>query len=146
VGDTLGGPGTDTDFDGLSGLEEALTGTDPSNPDTDTDGLIDGLDVSWLAQFIVETPNNAFKRKWLGKIRVRIQLYAAELAVRFGDRSKALSIIDDLAKRADGCGSGPDRNDWIRDCDVQAEFNVLRGIYRRNVAEMDLPDPPRWWE
>jgi hypothetical protein len=85
---------SDDDSDGLTTGEERLTGTDPLDPDTDGDGLIDGLDVAWLDQFVVGTPNSAFKRRWLGKIRVRIKLYAAELAVRFGDRGTALAIID----------------------------------------------------
>jgi hypothetical protein len=38
----------DSDGDGLSDLEEAIagvrSGTDPNHPDTDRDGLIDGID------------------------------------------------------------------------------------------------------
>jgi hypothetical protein len=43
-----GGGGTapaDSDNDGLSDLEEILKGTDPNNPDTDGDGVIDSLDT-----------------------------------------------------------------------------------------------------
>ena len=36
---------TDTDRDGLTDDEEALLGTDPSNPDTDSDALADGDEV-----------------------------------------------------------------------------------------------------
>lgn len=41
-----GGGGTpqDSDNDGLSDVEELLKGTDPNNPDTDGDGIIDSLD------------------------------------------------------------------------------------------------------
>lgn len=38
--------GTDTDQDGISDQDESLaTGTDPNNPDTDNDGLVDGTEV-----------------------------------------------------------------------------------------------------
>ena len=30
----------DTDFDGLSDFDEILAGLDPSNPDTDADGVL----------------------------------------------------------------------------------------------------------
>lgn len=36
---------TDSDHDGLSNDEEAKLGTDPSNPDTDGDGLLDGWET-----------------------------------------------------------------------------------------------------
>ncbi|MBX3746801.1 MAG: hypothetical protein KF833_15940 [Verrucomicrobiae bacterium] len=39
------GPGGDFDNDGLTNLEEYLAGTDPTNPDTDGDGLSDGDEV-----------------------------------------------------------------------------------------------------
>ena len=38
--------GTDTDQDGISDQDESLaTGTDPNNPDSDNDGLLDGTEV-----------------------------------------------------------------------------------------------------
>lgn len=38
--------GTDTDQDGISDQDESLaTGTDPNNPDSDKDGLLDGVEV-----------------------------------------------------------------------------------------------------
>jgi hypothetical protein len=38
--------GTDTDQDGISDQDESLaTGTDPTNPDSDQDGLLDGVEV-----------------------------------------------------------------------------------------------------
>ena len=37
--------GTDTDGDGLSNSEETSVGTDENNPDTDSDGFFDGMEV-----------------------------------------------------------------------------------------------------
>jgi hypothetical protein len=39
-------PGTDTDDDGLTDMEEAALGTDPANSDTDDDGISDGDEVN----------------------------------------------------------------------------------------------------
>ena len=35
----------DADFDGLSGTDEKRYRTDPQNPDTDRDGLLDGAEI-----------------------------------------------------------------------------------------------------
>ena len=39
-------PAADADADGLSDADEATAGTDPANPDTDEDGLLDGAEVA----------------------------------------------------------------------------------------------------
>lgn len=44
-GNTSGGPKQDTDGDTASTLAEFLGGTDPTDPDTDDDGIFDGLDT-----------------------------------------------------------------------------------------------------
>lgn len=134
---------SDTDGDGLTDDEEALIGTDPANPDSDGDGLVDGLDVSWLDQYIRGVSNGAFRGSWITKLRIQLRLYTAEGAVRLGRRQLALGVIDSILARTDGCGTQPDRNDWITDCVVQTEFRALLEIYRTNVAEMELPEP--WW-
>lgn len=38
-------PNLDSDEDGLTDYEEFLAGTDPSNPDSDGDGILDGTEV-----------------------------------------------------------------------------------------------------
>lgn len=45
---TLPPGGLDSDSDGLSDVEEAVLGTDAHNPDTDTDGFLDGNEVFHL--------------------------------------------------------------------------------------------------
>ena len=39
-----------------------------------------------------------------------------------------------------------DWTDWITDCVTQVEVNELLGLLKRNVAVMDVPDPPFWWK
>ncbi|MFW2338938.1 MAG: SdrD B-like domain-containing protein [Acidimicrobiia bacterium] len=135
----------DQDEDGLTEVEETLTGTSRTNPDTDGDGVVDGIDVTWLDEYVASQPNGAFKSRF-AKIRLRLRIAMVGAAIRFGDRQSALDLIGSLERRADGCGSSADRTDWITDCETQAEFNELLGLLKRNVAVMDLPDPPFWWE
>ncbi len=70
---------------------------------------------------------------------LRVEIRVAAGAVRLGKRQAALDILDLIEERADGCGSTPERNDWITDCDAQVGFRELLALYRRNVASMQLP-------
>jgi gliding motility-associated-like protein len=45
VGACIDNPDIDCDNDGLTNAEESTIGTDPSNPDTDGDGVLDGTEV-----------------------------------------------------------------------------------------------------
>jgi hypothetical protein len=148
TGDVVESPG-DTDFDhdsdGLSTNEETLTGTDPIDPDTDGDGLVDGIDPTWLNEYVVALPNDAFKSaKDRAKLGQRLALVHRQ--VSSGDRDSALDLVTIMEIRTNGCGTKADRNDWITDCKAQTEFNELLGLLKRNIAVMDLPDPPHWWE
>jgi len=58
-----------------------MTGTDPNNPDTDNDGLLDGIDASWMIDFLNELPNSDFKRRW-HRWAMKLTLAAAAAAVR----------------------------------------------------------------
>lgn len=147
-GDTVENPGDlrDTDGDGLTDIEEGLTGTDPAVADSDGDGLVDGIDASWLDDYVAALPNTHFKHSWITKLRMRVRIAIVDSAIRLGERETALWLIDSLERRADGCGTSADWNDWITDCASQAEFRVRLGLLRRNVSSMELPDPPHWWE
>ncbi|MEZ4753936.1 MAG: hypothetical protein R3A13_06440 [Bdellovibrionota bacterium] len=48
--------GRDDDYDGLSNEDEKLMGTDIENPDTDEDGVLDGIEV--MGQFDPKDPNS----------------------------------------------------------------------------------------
>jgi len=65
----LPGCADDADSDGLTGCEESVAGTDPANPDTDGDGLLDGDEVngfsisydlngSSMSEFVNTDPTN----------------------------------------------------------------------------------------
>ena len=144
-GDVLVDPGDllDTDADGLTDIEEGRTGTNPVNPDTDGDGLIDGLDSSWLIAYLDGLPNDVYKRRWNEPV-MKVTIGAAAFAVSLGDGETALSITSTLHRRIDGCGTHPDRNDWIVECATQVMFRELLALYERGIATLPLPDPFPW--
>ncbi len=148
TGDVVESPG-DTDFDhdsdGLSTNEETLTGTNPIDPDTDGDGLVDGIDPTWLDDYVSDLPNIAFNSsKDRNKIRARLALVHSR--VSSGERESALDLMTVMETRTNGCGTEVDRNDWITDCASQTEFNALLALLKRNVATMAQPDPHAGWE
>lgn len=133
---------SDADGDGLTDEEETdLTGTDHDNPDSDGDGVIDGIDASWLDDYVAGLPNSAFRGSWLGKLLLRMRIALADGAVQLGKSDTALTIIGLIERRVDGCGPRPDLNDWIRDCDAQIEFRELLALYERGVASLPMPNP-----
>ncbi|MGB7860685.1 MAG: hypothetical protein WBM90_09330, partial [Acidimicrobiia bacterium] len=133
----------DPDNDGLSTAEEVLTGTDPSNPDSDGDGVIDGIDASWLVQYLNDLPNNDFKRR-LNRGAMKLTIVAAAISVNLGNGETALAITGSLHNRIDGCGATADGNDWIVDCESQIGFRSLLDLYERGVATLPLPKPFPW--
>jgi len=129
-------PVSDTDGDGLTDDEEALTGTDPENPDSDDDGILDGIDASWLLEHVVSMPRDDFAHPWWQKLALMIRIVRADVVVRWrGDFSAALAITDAITKVTDGCGTRPDSGDWVTNCNAQAELRALLELYRRNLAE-----------
>lgn len=143
---SLAGPieiSVDPDQDGLTSAEESFTGTDPSMADTDGDGLVDGIDPTWLKIYLSGLPRDAFKSRF-AKVLLTHRVAWLEAAVSLGERRIALYLISSIERRTDGCGSSSDRNDWIRDCDTQAEFRELLGLLKRNIGVMEIPEPPLW--
>ena len=131
----------DTDSDGLTDAEEALTGTDPNNPDSDGDGVLDGIDVSWLDEHIAALPNKAFKRGLLGKTMLRATVLTLDVAIRLGQRDTALGLVGLLESMMDGCGTKADKSDLIVDCPAQKSTRDRLELLDRNLRVMELPNP-----
>jgi hypothetical protein len=108
--------------------------------DTDGDGLIDGLDASWLVGALDDFDGNDFKRRWQ-RGAMKLTIGAAAIAVNFGDGDMALKILGLLDKRIDGCGDAADKSDWIVDCEAQIAFRELLDLYKRGIATLPLPNP-----
>lgn len=110
----------DTDDDGLTDGEEIELGTDPLDPDSDGDGIPDGSDPDTLATVVTGLPDEAFGAPG-HRTAVLSILDDAEAMIAGGDIEGAISLLRNLRRKVDGCGSLPDRNDWIVDCAAQLE-------------------------
>jgi Bacterial TSP3 repeat len=113
----------DTDDDGLPDGLEVANGTDPLNPDSDGDGIPDGQDAEWLQTAIKGLPDDAF-RDARGGLRTEMlgDLDDVEREVAAGDIAGAITELEDLREDVDGCGSAPDRSDFIVDCAAQIQI------------------------
>jgi hypothetical protein len=143
AGDVIENPGDtniDHDNDGLPSAEEGVTGTNPLDPDDDGDGLLDGIDTTWLDDYTAGLPSDVFSHEMSGDARIRLRIDRIQKSIDKGDRYSALDKLASLRLKADGCGSSPDPNDWIVDCATQHEFLYLVGLLERNVAVMELPE------
>jgi hypothetical protein len=89
------GPGVptyqDSDGDGVYDEDELVYGLDLRSPDTDQDGLDDGVDPSWLAPLL------------RGSLADTALL--AEGDVRLGDRSAAVARLEDVQLALGGCSA-----------------------------------------
>jgi len=116
----------DDDGDGLSGQLELAGGTDPWNPDSDGDGIDDGIDPSGAQALVDGLPDAAFAGDGHRTAILR-QLRNAEAAVARGNIDGAIDKLYALRDHLDGCdGSATeaaDDNDWVIDCAAQ---DVLR--------------------
>lgn len=123
----------DTDDDGLTDGEEIELGTDPLDPDSDGDGIPDGSDPDTLAAVVTGLPDEAFGAPG-HRTAVLSILDDAEAMIAAGDIEGAISLLGNLRRKVDGCGSFPDRNDWIVDCVAQLE---VREAIDRSLASLE---------
>ena len=120
----LQNPAADDDDDGLTNEEESGLGTDPNNPDTDGDGIIDGGDPDILAENLPSITD--FKDSGGGLEQAMIsQLEAIERYFLSGDIKKAIKELQKLRLRVNGCPPQMDKNDWIISCDEQIRVRNL---------------------
>ncbi len=108
---------TDSDHDGLMNEEEVKLGTDPYNPDTDGDGLLDGWEVNGF---------RGLDMKALGCNPKRIDLIC--LVSRFGNAKK--EMVEGQMKNIQGYY---DSLGWS-----------LHPVWLEVVSEADQKKP--WWE
>ena len=125
----------DSDNDELLDGQEVTVGTDPLDADSDNDGILDGSDVEWIQGAIAGIPTSALKDGDEGLRTAMISLLdGAEKRIAKGDIGGALSTLQSLRKRIDGCGSKADKNDWIVVCPVQIEVRALVDILIDNIS------------
>ena len=128
----------DTDRDGLPDGIEVRYGTNPLLLDTDGDGLPDGQDVDWIQDVIASIPSAAIKPPGVGNRNAMLNLLTDAEALLLkgskGNRKAALDKLMTLRSRIDGCGVAPDGNDWIVDCAVQTELRMLVDLLIANTS------------
>jgi len=57
-----------------------------------------------------------------------------EASIAAGDISGAIRALRNLRRTVDGCGSSPDRNDWIEDCTAQVQIRDLIDLLITNLS------------
>ena len=57
-----------------------------------------------------------------------------EAEIMAGSIEEAIQKLRNLRRRVDGCGSSPDRNDWVTNCGSQVEIRTLLGQLINNLS------------
>ena len=137
----------DTDADGLAdcvdpdddedGVPDPLD-PNPTDPDADDDGTPDGLDVDHLraailalddADFAPSSTHEGHRRALLSTVD-RI-----ESAIARDDLIRARLLATDMRTHMDGCGEGPDADDWIVTCADQIHIRELVDVLIANIDD-----------
>jgi len=108
----------DSDDDGLDDGDELAAGADPTDSDSDDDGIPDGADINVLADMIGALPAEVFLSPNLRSSMLRV-VESAERSLDADRVAQGIAQLDRLQSRTDGCGTAPDRDDWIIDCATQ---------------------------
>jgi hypothetical protein len=125
----------DDDNDGLSDVGEAGAGTDPLNPDTDGDGLPDGRDVEFVETAISALPLSTLRPPGGGTQKALLAtLDAIELLLAQARTVEAITLLQTLRARVDGCGTTAANDDWIRDCAAQVQIRALIDTLLANLS------------
>lgn len=125
----------DTDDDLLDDGFEVAHGTDPLNPDSDGDGIVDGADIEFIESVLDALPPGSFQSGG-NETAFSSQLKNVEKDVAKGKIANALAKLAQLRSHCDGCGSGPDGNDWIVDCAAQAEVRAVLDLLAANLPQL----------
>ena len=128
---------TDPDSDGLTNEQEAALGTDPNNPDSDNDGIRDGLDPDIVARVIISLPDKAFKGKGL-RTAILSHLNNMERATAEGHITVAVRDLENLRRHLDGCQPKADNDDWIVDCGAQVKVRNVLDILLANHSSPSI--------
>lgn len=128
----------DIDWDGLTDFLEIDLGLDISDPDSDDDGLFDGIDPSMIGDVIEEIPLPAFKNAGAKQALIS-KLKGAEQQVIRGHPQLAIKDLQHLSGSFDGCltSKNPDRNDSIVDCKSQFKIRNLQDVVITNLQHIE---------
>lgn len=127
----------DFDLDGLENFIELDLGLDIYDPDSDGDGLLDGIDPSVIAGLIVDIPRSSFRN--LGHKKSLIaKLKSVEKKAHKGRIHQAIDGMQRLGGFYDGCLSTKeaDFNDRVLDCNAQFQIRNVQDIVVTNLKSM----------
>lgn len=127
----------DFDLDGLADFVELDLGLDIYDPDTDDDGLLDGIDPDVIAGLIAEIPRPSFLNAGHKKSLIA-QMNGVEQNVRRGQILQAIDKMQRLGGFYDGCLSTKeaDFNDRVLDCNAQFQIRNVQDIVVKNLKSM----------
>jgi hypothetical protein len=129
----------DPDRDGLTNEYEVALGTDPNNPDSDNDGIRDGVDPDIIAGIVISLPASIFKSGGLRTATLAL-LKDIEQATANGHIDVAVQKLENLRRHMDGCPPNPDENDWIVECTAQVKVRDVLDILIANHSSYAI-DP-----
>ena len=132
--DVLPGLRVDIDLDGLSDFLEIELNLDFTDPDSDNDGLLDGIDPSIIAGLIEVFPISSFRTAGQKQSLIS-QQNGVEQKVFIGQTRQAIDQLQQLGSYYDGCltTKDPDFNDWVRDCNAQFRILNLQDVVLTNL-------------
>jgi hypothetical protein len=123
----------DSDDDGIDDGTEVDLGTDPHDADSDDDGLPDGSDVEFVQHAVAELPGGALRAPGILPAITSV-LDDVESALLEADLDEAVRKLGNLHRHLDGCGTRPDNNDWIVDCEAQLMVRSRVDLLIRNLS------------
>jgi uncharacterized delta-60 repeat protein len=91
---------------------------DACDPDDDNDGIPDTRDPDTVADVVNTIPGQHFHSEGNRNAFLN-RLDNIEAQIAAGDIEGALTELQNLRRRLDGCGTSPDSNDWLLDCSSQ---------------------------
>lgn len=82
-----------------------------------------------LHEAIDDAPKSAFKNPFANKLALKLKIDVVWWLVKTGHYDKALQKLDnDILQKMNGCSQAsgtPDKNDWVKDCEIQKQFYWL---------------------
>lgn len=86
----------------------------------------DGAGVAPVVEIVEALPPTSLRSAGPGIRTAMLSiLFNAESAISSGDVESALGLLRNVRRHTDGCGTQPDRNDWVTSCDAQAALGSM---------------------
>jgi hypothetical protein len=109
--------------------------TNPLDPDSDDDGLVDGHDVEFVQHAVKALALGDFRSPSEGnRAALLSNLDEAETILLDGNTASAVKKLQTVRKHVDGCGAQADGDDWIKTCSAQVQVRALVDLLIANLS------------